>query len=70
MEPSRSRGMHLSIDSAKCQGHGRCTLVSPDLFDVSDDGFGVVLVPDPGPEYDDEVKTAIGSCPEQAISSS
>ena len=60
--------MSLSIDPAKCQGHGRCTLVSPELFDVDDDGYGVVLLPDPGPEYADDVNTAIGSCPEGAIS--
>ena len=59
--------MSLSIDAAKCQGHGRCTLVNPDLFDIGDDGLGVVLIPDPGPEHDDDVKIAIGSCPEQAI---
>ena len=60
--------MSLSIDPVKCQGHGQCAMVSPELFDVGDDGFNVVLVPDPGPEYDADVKTAIGSCPEQAIS--
>jgi ferredoxin len=60
--------MPLSIDPVKCQGHGQCTMVSPELFDVRDDGYGVVLVPDPGPEYDDDVTTAIESCPEQAIS--
>jgi ferredoxin len=60
--------MSLSIDPDKCQGHGRCALASPDVFDVDDDGFGVVLKPDPGPEYDSDVATAIGSCPEQAIS--
>ena len=60
--------MSLSIDPAKCQGHGRCTLVSPELFDVDDDGYGVVLIPDPVPEYGDDVNAAIGSCPEGAIS--
>ena len=60
--------MSLSIDPDKCQGHGRCALASPDLFDVDDDGFGVVLRPEPGPEYDADIATAIGSCPEQAIS--
>ena len=60
--------MSLSIDTEKCQGHGRCTLASPEIFDVDDDGYGVVLNPYPGPEYDVEVATAIGSCPEGAIS--
>jgi ferredoxin len=60
--------MSLSIDTGKCQGHGRCALASPDVFDVDDDGYGVVLVADPGPEYQAEVTAAIGSCPERAIS--
>jgi ferredoxin len=60
--------MSLSIDPAKCQGHGRCALASSDVFDVGDEGFGVVLNPSPGPEYDAEVADAIGSCPERAIS--
>ncbi|MCU1657596.1 MAG: putative ferredoxin [Pseudonocardiales bacterium] len=60
--------MPLAIDSEKCQGHGRCTLASPELFDVDDDGYGTVLNPEPGPEYDGDIATAIGSCPEQAIS--
>jgi ferredoxin len=60
--------MSLSIDTGKCQGHGRCALASPDVFDVDDDGYGVVLVPDPGPEHETEVAAAIGSCPERAIS--
>jgi ferredoxin len=38
------------------------------VFDVDDDGYGVVLVPEPGPEYEAEVAAAIGSCPERAIS--
>jgi ferredoxin len=60
--------MSLSINAVKCQGHGSCAMVSPELFDVGDEGYGVVLISDPGPEYDDDVETAIGSCPEQAIS--
>lgn len=60
--------MRVSIDPAKCQGHGRCALATPEVFDVDDDGYGVVLVPDPGPEHEAEVATAIGSCPERAIS--
>ena len=62
--------MSLSIDPTKCQGHGRCAIVSPDIFDIDDDGFGVVLNPDPGPERDSEIGAAIGSCPEQAITQS
>jgi ferredoxin len=58
----------LSIDTTRCQGHGRCAIISAELFDIDDDGYGVVLISDPGPEYADDVATAIDSCPEQAIS--
>ena len=32
--------MALIIDTTRCQGHGRCALINPDLFEVDDDGFG------------------------------
>ncbi|MFD8813469.1 ferredoxin [Streptomyces sp. NPDC059627] len=60
--------MTLSIDPQRCQGHGRCSLISPELFDVSDDGLGVVLEPHPAPEYTAAVTQAIGNCPERAVS--
>jgi ferredoxin len=60
--------MALSIDNTRCQGHGRCVVVNPDLFDIDDDGYGIVLDPAPGAEWAEDVATAIGSCPEQAIS--
>ena len=60
--------MTVSIDSTRCQGHGRCTLASPDVFDVDDDGYGIVLESEPGPELLADVQLAIDNCPERAIS--
>jgi len=60
--------MLLSIDASRCQGHGRCSLISSKLFDVSDDGLGQVLVSEPEPEDAADVARAIGNCPESAIS--
>ena len=37
--------MSLSIDASRCQGHGRCSLISPKLFDVTDDGLGNPVPP-------------------------
>jgi ferredoxin len=39
-----------------------------DLFDVGDDGHGVVSLAEPGPEHAGDIAQAIASCPEQAIS--
>jgi ferredoxin len=58
----------LTIDASRCQGHGRCSLINSKLFDVSDDGLGQVLVPEPEPEDAADVGLAIANCPESAIS--
>jgi ferredoxin len=57
----------LVIDPARCQGHGRCQLTNPEVFEVSDDGIGVVLLPQPPESARADVERAIGNCPEQAI---
>ena len=28
--------MALTIDTTRCQGHGRCALISPDLFEITE----------------------------------
>lgn len=60
--------MKLRIDTERCQGHGRCYDLAPDLFGEDDEGYGVVLgdgtVP-PGAEAD--ARRAELSCPELAI---
>jgi ferredoxin len=60
--------LSLSIDVSRCQGHGRCSLISPKLFDVTDDGLGQVLVPEPELTDRADVARAIANCPESAIS--
>ena len=61
--------MKVSIDAERCQGHGRCFLMAPTLFDSDDLGNGTVLgdgtVP---PEFFDVARLAEANCPEHAIS--
>lgn len=60
--------MKIHLDTAKCQGHGRCYSLAPELFDCDDLGTAVVLVTD---DLDtDQLKKAqlaAGNCPEFAI---
>ena len=60
--------MKVRIDTERCQGHGRCYDLAPDLFGDDDEGFGQVLgdgaVP-PGRERD--ARLAVANCPERAI---
>jgi ferredoxin len=57
----------VRIDIARCQGHGRCAVIAPDVFDVDDLGKGKVLL-DPCPEeFRAAAEEAEFSCPETAI---
>ena len=60
--------MKMHLDSEKCQGHGRCYSLAPDLFDCDDLGTAIVVV---AGELDDEqlakAQLAAGNCPEFAI---
>ncbi len=33
----------VQIDSGRCQGHGRCYDLAPELFGADDEGYGQVL---------------------------
>jgi ferredoxin len=58
----------VRIDTGRCQGHGRCYDLVPDLFGEDDEGFGQVLgdgvVP---PAREREARLAVANCPERAI---
>jgi ferredoxin len=60
--------MRISIDPSLCQGHARCAALAPELFDLDENGFGVVR---PGcehvPDGDLQALLAVDNCPEQAI---
>jgi ferredoxin len=59
--------MQVSIDESKCQGHGRCVLIAPGVFDVDDDGLGIVTVTEVPDGLEASVHNAVASCPESAI---
>lgn len=60
--------MQLRVISDKCIACGKCYLKHEDLFDCDDDGIAYVIAPNIDPtSYDDEIKSAILSCPTKAI---
>lgn len=59
--------MRVTINSDRCQGHGRCALIAPAVFDTGDLGMAQVLV-DIVPEvHRSDVEEARLCCPEDAI---
>ena len=60
--------MRLRIDSERCQGHGRCYDLVPELFGEDDEGYGKVLGTGVVPlDKVQEARRAVANCPERAI---
>jgi ferredoxin len=59
--------MKVSVDAERCRGHGICWTHSREVFELTDDGYAVVLLPEPPPEHEDAVRKAVAQCPERAI---
>ena len=60
--------MRAIIDPGKCNGHGLCHSLSPDLFAADEDGYGHVLHDGHVPRgLEDEARRAVANCPESAI---
>ncbi len=60
--------MRIEFDRSACQGHNRCYLLAPELFDVDDEGYAVLLVAGDVPEeLRDKAQLAVDNCPEYAI---
>jgi ferredoxin len=60
--------VRVLVDGEQCQGHARCNMVAPDLFQLRDDDGHAVVVTDPVPPGREEAarRAALG-CPERAI---
>ncbi|MFD9943095.1 ferredoxin [Nonomuraea sp. NPDC059023] len=60
--------MKVHINAERCQGHGRCYDLSPELFTEDDEGYGQVagdgLVRDAAVPA---ARLAAANCPERAI---
>jgi ferredoxin len=60
--------MKIKVEQDKCQGHNRCFVVAPELFELDDYGYAHEVnggeVP---PELEEKARLAIANCPEQAI---
>ena len=60
--------MKIVLDLEKCQGHGRCYSLAPELFDSDDNGNSVLKVTGPVPaELEAAARLAADNCPEYAI---
>ncbi|MCO8126491.1 ferredoxin [Acidimicrobiia bacterium EGI L10123] len=60
--------MKIIYDRDACQGHNRCYQLAPELFDVDEEGYAVLLVTGEVPaELEEKAKLCADNCPEFAI---
>jgi len=60
--------IRVQIDSERCQGHGRCYDLAPQLFTEDEEGYGQVLGDGTvGSNDEHAARLAMANCPENAI---
>lgn len=59
--------MKASIDDGRCRGHGVCTTICPEVFEMTDDGYAEAIVEDVPDELQDSAREAASACPENAV---
>lgn len=60
--------MRVHVDQDKCQGHNRCVVVAPELFEA--DELGVASAKGDGvvpPGQEENAHLAVDNCPEYAV---
>ncbi len=57
----------VTVDLAKCVGHGRCYELAPDVFGEDERGHCRVLVEELPAEHEKAALVAAANCPEDAI---
>ncbi|MET0365010.1 MAG: ferredoxin [Sphingobium sp.] len=59
--------MKVHINQDVCAGFGICVGISPEVFELHDDGYATILVSEVPPELEDLIRRAESQCPAQAI---
>ncbi len=57
--------MKILIDRDRCEGHGQCVAVAPDVFDLDDEGIAILRSSEPIAE--DVLQKAAEVCPVAAL---
>jgi ferredoxin len=60
--------VRIRVDPDKCQGHGRCYALAPELFDVDDYGQSTAVGDGTVPAgLEERARLAVDNCPEYAV---
>ncbi|MFC9535908.1 ferredoxin [Streptomyces sp. NPDC056910] len=57
----------VTIDSQRCQGHGKCIIECPEVFDSDEQGYAVLTMSEIPDDLRPKVRQRVADCPEAAI---
>ncbi|MFZ0228954.1 MAG: ferredoxin [Mycobacterium sp.] len=57
----------VCVDADRCEGHGRCYTLAPDVFDSDEVGHAIVRIDNVSGELEARAADAEQNCPESAI---
>ena len=65
---SEAKVLRVGIAAERCQGHNRCCLLAPELFEADDEGSGKVRGDGVVPAgLEQKARLAVANCPEHAV---
>jgi len=65
---AEQKGLRVIIASERCQGHNRCKMIAPNLFELDEFGHARVVGDGQVPSgLEDRARLAVANCPEYAI---
>ena len=59
--------MKVVVNPDLCEGHGKCQMAAPEVFELRDDDLSYVLIDEIPEDLKEKVDRAIRLCPRQAI---
>lgn len=59
--------MKIRLDPDACQGHGRCYVLAPELFDADERGHCVLLTEEVPEGREEDARSGVDNCPERAL---
>jgi ferredoxin len=59
--------MRVEVDRDRCEGNAVCVGIAPDLFDLDDDDYAVMLVGEIAANQEELAEQAIAECPRAAL---
>ncbi len=60
--------MKVKADFDLCESNALCVGIAPDVFELDDDDYLVILTDEVTPDNERRVRQAVASCPKAALS--